>query len=111
MLNNHAEFNNWMVLNGNRISSCAPIESYRKIRSFTKTLKEDIGESLRCIIVEEINKQNGIIKISSHDLDTMIDLLPSMKDYRIKLFKEKYSEDIFSAFKYLHEITKDSINK
>jgi uncharacterized protein (DUF4213/DUF364 family) len=105
ILDSHQHYNRFLV-EGNRISSSTEnFKQYKLIKSYTRQLKEQTAESVRQLIVKQINSNPRRRAIGISSIDTMIETLNSVKKAQLYQFKEYYKKDLFKAFRYLHNLT------
>ena len=104
LTNNISAFNKWQVTSGSRYTSSLTVSAYINTKTYTRNLLRDFPESLKELIVKDINSQTGIVHIDVENVDIMIKGLNKVKDAQKNKFEELRQEDFFSAFRYLHRI-------
>jgi hypothetical protein len=105
LINSPSDFNKWQVNSGSRFTSTLSVESYVNAKIWTKNLLRDIPQSLKELIVKDINKQKSIVHIDCENIDVMIKELNRVKERQKKRFEMLRKEDFFLAFRYLHKLT------
>lgn len=105
IIDNHSAFNNWQVTKGLKISSSTTVENYLNIKKYTVCIKSDLSHSLKELIVKDINSQLCVRRIGVSNVNTMIDILNSVSNNKVRIFKKLREKDFFEAFRYLHKLT------
>ncbi len=105
ILNSHQHYNRFLT-DGHRISEVKEgFKQYKLVKSYTRQIKEQTPESVRQLIVKQINSNPRRRAIGITNIDSMIEILNSVKKAQIEKFKEYYKKDLFKAFRYLHNLT------
>ncbi len=105
IFDSHSDFNKWQVLTGYKQNTTKTIEGYLNIKKYTRNLKQELSHSLKELIVKDINSQPKIRIIGVSNIDTMIDVLATVKGKNSLIFEELIKKDFFEAFRYLHRLT------